>query len=124
MSRIALALIVAVTLFAGTLVIANAKVNADVDGERVKELSRYDLKEKIDGKDASATMVEVTIAPGKAGFPHHHPGTALVYVIEGQYELGVDDQPTKIYKAGETFQEPSGALHRVSRNPAATGNTR
>jgi quercetin dioxygenase-like cupin family protein len=47
-----------------------------------------------------------------------------VYVVEGTYELGIDDQPTKIYKAGETFQEPSGCLHRVSRNPSSSGNTR
>jgi quercetin dioxygenase-like cupin family protein len=47
-----------------------------------------------------------------------------VYVIEGTYELGIDDHPTKIYKAGQTFQEPAGCLHRVSRNPATTGNTK
>ena len=47
-----------------------------------------------------------------------------MYVVEGTYELGVADKPTKIYKAGETFNEPSGCLHRVSRNPSATGNTK
>jgi hypothetical protein len=72
-------------------------------GERVKVIATYDLKEKLDGKDA---------------------GVTTVYVIEGTYELGIDDKPTKIYKAGETFQEPSGCLHRVSRNPASSGNTR
>jgi quercetin dioxygenase-like cupin family protein len=70
------------------------------------------------------TTVEVTIGPGQAGVSHRHPGPPFVYVVEGTYELGIDDQPTKIYKAGETFQEPSGCLHRVSRNPAAGGNTR
>jgi quercetin dioxygenase-like cupin family protein len=45
-------------------------------------------------------------------------------VLEGEYELGIDDQPTRVYKAGETFYEPGGCLHRVSRNPAAKGNTR
>jgi quercetin dioxygenase-like cupin family protein len=93
-------------------------------GERVKVIATYDLKEKLDGKDAGVTTVEVTIGPGQAGFSHRHPGSAFVYVIEGTYELGIDDKPTKIYKAGETFQEPSGCLHRVSRNPASSGNTR
>jgi hypothetical protein len=37
--------------------------------------------------------------------------------VEGEYELGIDDQPTKVIKAGETFDEPLGCLHRVSRNP-------
>lgn len=44
--------------------------------------------------------------------------------MEGEYELGIDDQPTKFFKAGETFYEPNSCLHRVSRNPSATGRTR
>ena len=45
-------------------------------------------------------------------------------MLEGEYELGVDDQPTKIFKAGETFYEPTGCLHRVSRNPSTKTRTR
>ena len=87
------------------------------DGEKVKVLSATDIKEKLDGKEATATVVEVTIEPGQAGVPHRHPGSAIGYVVEGEYELGIDDQPTKVIKAGETFYEPAGCLHRVSRNP-------
>jgi hypothetical protein len=29
-----------------------------------------------------------------------------------------------VLKAGETFYEPTGCLHRVSRNPAQKGKTR
>jgi quercetin dioxygenase-like cupin family protein len=87
------------------------------DGENVKVLSVTDLKEKLDGKEATATAVEVTIEPGKAGVPHRHPGSAIGYVVEGEYELGIDDQPTRVVKTGETFYEPNGCLHRVSRNP-------
>jgi len=94
------------------------------DGERVKVLSVREIPEKLDGKEASVTTVEVTIGPGQAGLPHRHPGPAFGYVAEGEYELGVDDGPTKVFKAGETFYEPGGHLHRVSRNPAAKGNTR
>src|SRR5262245_23252696 len=86
-------------------------------GENVKVLSVTNLKEKLDGKEATATAVEVTIEPGKAGVPHRHPGSAIGYVVEGEYELGIDEQPTKVIKAGETFYEPNGCLHRVSRNP-------
>ena len=94
------------------------------DGERVKQLSVTDIKEKLDGMDAKATIVEVTIEPGQSGVPHRHPGPGFVYVLEGEYELGIDDQPTKVFKAGETFYEPTGCLHRVSKNPAAKGRTR
>jgi quercetin dioxygenase-like cupin family protein len=94
------------------------------DGEQVRVISSQEIKEKLDGKHAKATIVEVTIEPGKSGLPHKHPGSALVYVLEGEYELGIDDEPTKRFKAGETFYEPAGCLHRVSRNPATKGRTR
>jgi quercetin dioxygenase-like cupin family protein len=95
-----------------------------IGGESVKEVSRQNIKEKLDGKDSAVTFVEVTIEPGKEGVPHRHPGPAFVYVIEGEYELGIDDQPTKKFKAGEAFCEPSGCLHRVSRNPSTKTRTR
>ena len=75
------------------------------------------LTEKLDGKEAMATVVEVTIEPGKSGVPHRHPGSAIGYVVEGEYELGIDDQPTRVIKAGQTFYEPAGCLHRVTKNP-------
>src|SRR5690606_31268459 len=70
------------------------------------------------------TFVEVTLEPGKSGHAHRHPGPGFVYVLEGEYELGIDDQPTKIFKAGETFYEPTGCLHRISRNPSTKSRTR
>lgn len=94
------------------------------DGEYVKVLSTRQIQEKLDGKEAAATIVEVTINPGEAGLSHRHPGPGFVYVLEGKYELGIDDQPTKIFKAGETFYEPTGCLHRVSKNPSTSGKTR
>jgi hypothetical protein len=48
--------------------------------------------------------------------------TALISPVRGKSEQA--DHPAKIYKAGDTFQVPSGCLHRVSRNPASTGNTK
>src|SRR5262245_11535990 len=87
------------------------------NGEIVKVLSATDIKEKLDGKEAKATAVEVTLAPGEVEAMHRHPGPGFGYVLEGEYELGIDDQPTKVVKAGETFYEPTGCLHRVGRNP-------
>jgi len=83
----------------------------------VRELAARDIAEKLDGKETKATAVEVTIEPGTAGAPHRHPGPAFGYVLEGEYEWAIDDQPSKIFKAGDTFYEPGGCLHRVSKNP-------
>jgi quercetin dioxygenase-like cupin family protein len=92
--------------------------------ETAKPISAWDIVEKLDGKEAKVTVVEVTMGPGQAGKPHRHPGPVIGYVLEGEYEWAIDDQPAKTLKAGNTFFEPTGCLHRVSKNPAAKGNTR
>jgi len=84
----------------------------------VKALAARDIVEKVDGKEASATAVEVMLEAGQEGAPHRHPGPVLGYVLEGAYEWAIDDQPARVLKAGETFYEPAGCLHRVSKNPA------
>jgi len=90
----------------------------------VKTLSRKDINEKVDGKKAKATMVEVTLGPGQASAPHRHPGPVFGYVLEGEYEWAIDESPAKVLKVGDTFYEPTGCLHRVSRNPSKKGKTR
>src|SRR5262245_3504041 len=90
----------------------------------VTRLSQRDISEKLDGKVASATVVEVTFEPGQKDSPHRHTGPVFGYVLEGEYEHAIDDEPVKKYKAGETFYEPTGSLHRVARNPSAKTRTR
>ena len=84
---------------------------------KVTTLSEKDITEKVDGKKAKATTVEVTLEPGQASTPHRHAGPVFGYVIEGAYEWAIDDQAAKTLKAGDTFYEPTGCLHRVSKNP-------
>ncbi|MDY3551085.1 cupin domain-containing protein [Gemmata sp. JC717] len=90
----------------------------------VKPFAVSNIVEKLDGKDAKVTFVEVILEPAQAGAPHRHPGPVFGYVLEGEYEWAVDDRPAKVLKTGETFYEPTGSLHRVSKNPAAKGMTR
>ncbi len=90
----------------------------------VKTLSQKEITEKIDGKKAKATMVEVTLGPGESDAPHRHPGPGFGYVLEGEYEWAIDDNPARTLKAGDTFYEPTRCLHRVSRNPSKKGKTR
>ena len=93
-------------------------------GDYVKPLSQKDIIEKLDGKKAKATMVEVTLAPGEVEAAHRHPGPAFGYVLEGEYEWAIDDNKPKILKAGDTFYEPTGCLHGVGRNPSKTNKAR
>ena len=91
---------------------------------KVKILSQKDIAEKLDGKNAKATTVEVTLEPGQASAPHRHPGPVFGYVLEGEYEWAIDDNPAKTLKVGDTFYEPTLCLHRVSKNPSAKAKTR
>jgi quercetin dioxygenase-like cupin family protein len=91
---------------------------------KVTQLSQRDIIEKLDGKDAGATVKEVTFEPGQNDSPHRHAGPVFGYVLEGEYEHAIDDEPIKTYKAGETFYERSGCLHRVAQNPSGKTRTR
>ncbi len=92
--------------------------------DAAKVLAARDIGEKLDGKDSKVTFVEVTYEPGQGGKPHRHPGPVFGYVLEGEFEWAIDDQPAKVFKAGETFYEPGGCLHRVSKNASAKNRTR
>jgi len=118
MVRILLAL--AVGAGVGGVALAHDRENA----EAVKVFSARDVKEKLDGKETKVTVVEVTLKPGQAGKPHRHTGPVFGYVLEGEYEWAIDDNPAKTLKVGDTFYEPTGCLHRVSRNPSKKGKTR
>lgn len=112
--RTLLTLSVGVILGVGGLTLAGHTTS------KVKTVAAVDIAEKLDGKDTKATTLEVTIEPGKGSAPHRHPGPVFGYVLEGEYEWAINDQPVKRLKAGDTFYEPTGALHRVSHNPGKT----
>jgi quercetin dioxygenase-like cupin family protein len=59
--------------------------------------------------------------PGNGSGPHRHPGShTFGYVLEGAYEVKIDDGPLQKLGPGDTFYEPPGALHAVSRNASST----
>ncbi|MDP0928660.1 cupin domain-containing protein [Paracoccus onubensis] len=74
----------------------------------------------IPGK--SLIAVEVEYAPGAASPSHSHAGSAFIYayVVSGAIESKVDDGETRVYQAGESWSEPPGATHSVSRNASET----
>jgi quercetin dioxygenase-like cupin family protein len=123
-SRTLLLLTVLTPLGVGGAVLAQYVQHTGKGHVKVTQLSQRDIIEKLDGKDSSATVVEVTFKPGQKNSPHHHAGPVFGYVLEGEYEHALDDEPAKKYKAGETFYEPSGSVHRVARNPSGKTRTR
>ena len=109
----------------GVACVTAAQHDEKHDGkDAARPIAARDIAEKLDGKETKVTFVEVTYEPGQAGKPHRHAGPVFGYVLEGEYEWAIDDQPAKVFKAGETFYEPSGCLHRVTKNPSAKSKTR
>lgn len=70
----------------------------------------------IPGKSLIAVQVEYP--PGAASVPHSHAKSAFIfaYVISGAIESKVNGGETRIYHAGESWSEPPGATHSISRN--------
>jgi quercetin dioxygenase-like cupin family protein len=121
MKRILLAAAVVAAIGAGGLALAQHGYRGP---EKVRTLSERDIIETVDGQKARVTMQEVTFEPGQAGLPHRHAGPIFGYVLEGEFELGLGEEPPKALKAGESFYEPSGVVHRVARNPSTKSRTR
>jgi quercetin dioxygenase-like cupin family protein len=115
------ALAVCFTIGVGVVTLAQQRASGQV---KVTKLSQREIIEKLDGKDARATVQIVTIGPREKDSAHRHIGPVFGYVLEGEYEHAIDDEPIKTYKAGETFYEPSGSVHRVAQNPNAKTATR
>jgi len=68
------------------------------------------------------TAVTVDYAPGGVSAPHHHPKQAEVfaYVVDGAVRSKVNDEPERVYKAGQFWYEPPGAAHPISANASTT----
>jgi quercetin dioxygenase-like cupin family protein len=120
--RTAIALALGAALGAGGL--APAQHDKHGDSAKVKMLSERDVSETIDGKAARVSSLDVSYAPGGFTPPHRHPGAVFGYVLEGEFETQVEGQPLRRLKVGDTFYEPTMALHSVSRNPSHMQNVR
>lgn len=70
----------------------------------------------VEGK--SMIAVVVNYPPGGKSASHHHASSAFIYayVLSGAIRSQVDDQPSKVYRAGEGFYEVPGSHHRISEN--------
>jgi quercetin dioxygenase-like cupin family protein len=68
-------------------------------------------------------VVRLTLRPKQGQEPssgHRHPGSVFVYVTEGTARLGIEGQPVREVRAGESFFEPVGALHTVGESASGT----
>ncbi|MBV6885455.1 cupin domain-containing protein [Xanthomonas euvesicatoria] len=66
----------------------------------------------------SLVAVEVLYPPGGSSAPHIHANSAFIYayVVSGTIESKVNDGDVRVFHAGQSWSEPPGASHPVSRN--------
>jgi quercetin dioxygenase-like cupin family protein len=104
---------------AAVAILASAGAAAHGPGDIVKPNFQQAIP-NLPGK--SLIAVEVDYPPGGASVPHVHAKSAFIYayVVSGAVESKVNDGKVRVYHAGESWSEPPGASHPVSRNASKT----
>lgn len=100
---------------------ASADVTPTAAGARPRPVAQpvsSDALPHVQGKRITTMVVEFP----PAGFspPHHHAGSVTVYVLSGIIRSQLQGQPPIVYRAGESFFEPPGAVHLLAENMSAT----
>src|SRR4051795_5147067 len=95
-----------------------AQAPAASPGQRSTELFNR-VMDVVLGRRLTVRLTERD--PGNGSAAHRHPGSHTVgYILEGSYEVKINDGPAQTLKAGEVFYEYPNALHAISRNPSTT----
>ena len=114
MKRILCSLLVATVPFGSVLAAEPKAKNAKVTLVYQHELPN------VPGKNIKGVLVEY--GPGGYSLGHTHAKSAFIYatVLEGAIRSQINDGPVTTYKAGQSFSELPGDLHRVSANASET----
>jgi quercetin dioxygenase-like cupin family protein len=74
----------------------------------------------VPGKRLVSRIVDYP--PGGGSVSHRHAPSAFIYayVVSGQVRSKVNDEPARVYRAGETWFESPGSHHQVSENASDT----
>ena len=95
-----------------------AQAPAPSSGQRSSELFNR-MMDDVLGRRLTVRLIERD--PGNGSPAHRHPGSHTVgYILEGTYEVKIDDGPARTLRPGEVFYEAPNALHAVSRNASTT----
>jgi quercetin dioxygenase-like cupin family protein len=118
---------IAATASLATLVVATGQLRSLLPaeaqaqtpaGQRTTDLFKQEMTDVM-GRHLTVRLTERD--PGNGSGAHRHPGSHTVgYILEGTYEVKIDDGPVRTLKAGEVFYEYPNALHAISRNPSTT----
>ena len=115
-----LTLVLAVGIVAGMIGCQDSKAEQEPAKEPITRtmLLKPDVT-GIGGKEA--LVLEVEFLPGAVGGKHFHPGHEIVYMLEGSLILEVEGKEPATYKAGDTFDIPSGVAHSGKNSSTTEG---
>jgi quercetin dioxygenase-like cupin family protein len=103
-------------------ILPSAHAQAQPAGVKQTEVFKTTMNDVL-GRVLSVRVLERD--PGTGSGAHRHPGSHTVgYVLDGSYEVKIDDGPVRKLGAGETFYEAPNALHAVSRNASKTASVK
>ena len=88
----------------------------------LKESTRREvIKQRLpENPPRELTLIEVTYPAGAGSPPHMHAYGVMALVLSGAVASRVNDQPERVFHAGEAWWEPPGAVHHVSRNASSS----
>lgn len=115
MKKIAFLLLAAAPLIATNV----AAQEPSSENSKVSKIFDRELP-NVPGKSLRAVLVEY--GPGASSPSHRHPSSAFIYatVLEGEIRSKVNDEPERVYQAGESWTEMPGDHHQVSANASST----
>lgn len=91
--------------------------DADHAAEKITVLDQQSM---LNAPGLKAMVLTVEYKPGQASIAHSHAGSAFAYVLEGEVISQVNDGKAITYKQGQTWYEPAGSKHYVSKNASST----
>lgn len=112
--RLITASLVSLTLCASWGAVAH---DAEHSAEKVTVL---DQQAMLNAPGLKAMVLTVDYLPGQASIAHSHAGSAFAYVLEGEVISQVNDGKAVTYKQGQTWYEPAGSKHYVSKNASTS----
>lgn len=69
-------------------------------------------------------MLTVSYRPGQSSAAHLHPGPIFAYVLEGSVVSQLAGEEAKTYAQGQSWYEPPGSQHLVSKNASQSQNAK
>ncbi|CAH2776964.1 MAG: hypothetical protein CBHOC_0673 [uncultured Caballeronia sp.] len=96
---------------------AHAQAHDAPGAETVTPVMKQAIPE-APGKNVLMAIVSYKL--GQASDAHMHPGSIFAYVLEGHVTSQLEGSPAKTNGPAESWYEPPGAHHIVSKNASAT----